>query len=1109
MALLDQVGNFKKVNVSTGYDNIDVTIILSAGEGAELPDPTGDEYNLVWWDATTYDDPADDPNVEIVRVTALATDTLTVTRAQEGSLATTKNTAISQYKMLLGVTAKMITDIETCIAAAGNAVDNFTIKEPGSILEVANWIPDNVVLNSMKIASNHDLGITGLVDGLEDTFTDETGISSNTNATFEGGSYLSPEVQFSGDTVLLMNLNDTQGSLEIADSSGLAKVVTQVGGATLIANQKHTFTATAEGSLRLNGIDQYLTVPDSSDFAFGTTGDYSFDLWFKRNEFSSTQNLYHSRVASTDKELQIYFTNNDSIQAIINDAANGGAIQALLTAQKFKDNDWHHLLYTRSSSGTVQSAWVDGYQVGYKATATQDVTATGAKYIGSAVTVGGFYNGYIDDFRISNTVRFSAAPIPQPAVHLTLDEISGVVAFTDGSVTGGGTNYDILGGGSATTMTSSGKVRYAYDFNGADHLRATNGATFASDTTGAIMFWMKFTGTPSNGNIFSFGQITNGNCRFGIQHDSAGHMNWIIRTAGSNVVSNQSTTNPAADVWTHVALVQDGTAVTWYFNGVAEAGTQSLGAGTEWVSTAASPAIVNVAVGAVFAPAALSFYNGQIDDVRYYQNTTTTITAAVVESIRVAGVAGIYGLGSVSFSPPSADHTDDINTMLLLPFDTTTQGNDLVDISSTGSTVHVVSSVEGAGTTAKFGTAYMSFPNTSGLGADYLSVADSEDWDVLDDKTGDYTIGLWARSTQGGGTYDAIYWVSQRVNSDNRLYFSNQQGGSDQYIQYFHRVGGTTYANCFSSVADDVGIQDTNWHYLTFSKVGIDMGIYKNGTQIAYQTHVTSAPSIAAPLEIGAVGTATLGQGNEMAELIMTRENIFSATPSAKPTIQLRMNDNLATTNVINTGSTGNDGTANANTSALSTTGKLPVGTPLGFQFDGAVNGTRVNVDSDIGIKTNVTGAFSFWANPTAGLQNSLIFTLAHTVNDIGISIRMNGTGNLIFSIQDTGPVTDITVTTDTALTASVWTHVVISQDGVDIKFYYDGVLQGKTVSIGTGSEWFNDMSAAADTMAVGGENAAFTATPSFDGILDDFRYYQNELSQAQVDLIYNSGAGT
>jgi len=145
---LDQVANFIKVEVSTGYDAAATSIVLASGQGAEMPDPSGDNYNVVWWDSTNYPDPADDPNVEIVRVTAKASDTLTVTRNQESSGASTKNTGGATYKMLLGITKKMIDDIETDIAAAGGStVGTFT----------------NATLSDGVLTITHSLGLTNFL----------------------------------------------------------------------------------------------------------------------------------------------------------------------------------------------------------------------------------------------------------------------------------------------------------------------------------------------------------------------------------------------------------------------------------------------------------------------------------------------------------------------------------------------------------------------------------------------------------------------------------------------------------------------------------------------------------------------------------------------------------------------------------------------------------------------------------------------------------------------------------------------------------------------------------------------------------------------------------
>jgi hypothetical protein len=117
--------NLCKVLVSTGYNASATSVVLASQDGAKLP---AVPFNLTWWDATNFSDPADDPNVEIVRVTAITSDTLTITRGQEATTAKTHNTALAQYEMLLGITAKTLTDIES---GAGGIVQ--TIRTAGSI----------------------------------------------------------------------------------------------------------------------------------------------------------------------------------------------------------------------------------------------------------------------------------------------------------------------------------------------------------------------------------------------------------------------------------------------------------------------------------------------------------------------------------------------------------------------------------------------------------------------------------------------------------------------------------------------------------------------------------------------------------------------------------------------------------------------------------------------------------------------------------------------------------------------------------------------------------------------------------------------------------------
>lgn len=103
------VTNFGKVTVDGLYSSAATTVDLETGHGSRLPSTF--PFPLVWWNADDYQDPADDPNKEIVSVTNRSGDTLTVARGQEGTSAVAHDTSGKTYKMVLGITKKMYDEI--------------------------------------------------------------------------------------------------------------------------------------------------------------------------------------------------------------------------------------------------------------------------------------------------------------------------------------------------------------------------------------------------------------------------------------------------------------------------------------------------------------------------------------------------------------------------------------------------------------------------------------------------------------------------------------------------------------------------------------------------------------------------------------------------------------------------------------------------------------------------------------------------------------------------------------------------------------------------------------------------------------------------------------
>ncbi|HEX2866781.1 MAG TPA: hypothetical protein VHO03_07050 [Ignavibacteriales bacterium] len=97
--------NFCVVEVKAGFDELAVSVELLDGEASRLPDPASEgSFNLVWFNYTDYKNPADDPHREIVKVTAIAGNFLTLERGQEGIVSSTKNAPGRIYKMMLAFT---------------------------------------------------------------------------------------------------------------------------------------------------------------------------------------------------------------------------------------------------------------------------------------------------------------------------------------------------------------------------------------------------------------------------------------------------------------------------------------------------------------------------------------------------------------------------------------------------------------------------------------------------------------------------------------------------------------------------------------------------------------------------------------------------------------------------------------------------------------------------------------------------------------------------------------------------------------------------------------------------------------------------------------------
>lgn len=128
------------------------TLIVAAGEGARFP---AVPFNATTWPVGTIPTPL---NAEIVRVTAISTDTFTIVRAQEGTTAMPVSITAPGYYIAETITAKILTDVEAAINARFEASNGILSGVAGATYSAGKLVFDTD--NDCLTFFNSDSGIS-------------------------------------------------------------------------------------------------------------------------------------------------------------------------------------------------------------------------------------------------------------------------------------------------------------------------------------------------------------------------------------------------------------------------------------------------------------------------------------------------------------------------------------------------------------------------------------------------------------------------------------------------------------------------------------------------------------------------------------------------------------------------------------------------------------------------------------------------------------------------------------------------------------------------------------------------------------------------------------
>jgi hypothetical protein len=363
----------------------------------------------------------------------------------------------------------------------------------------------------------------------------------------------------------------------------------------------------------LDGSTSYITIPDDTDFDFGT-GDFTLCAWIRPDAISGAHWIYDQRDAGDDGVLFAVATNK--IRFVIGTVEVNSTANA--TIGKFQ-----HVCVVRESN--VMKIYLDATLDATTGDATgQSVDTTtnpviGARSFSSATN---FFDGRIADLRIYTEAK-------------TADEVK--TAFEAGvpdsslvlSMQGDITDESVYG--LAFTPQADAIVGAGYELDGTgDYLLNSTADWRSGDSVGTIMAWIKLDAVGGNYAILASADTATTAYTFSFQVTALGTARLAVFQSNNDTADLvYGSTTLAVGTWVHAALVSDGSAWSLYHNGRVESLTVNSGANTgDWFADTTNRD--NVTLGGLLRSSLINVFCGTIDDVRVFNRTLSADEIATI-----------------------------------------------------------------------------------------------------------------------------------------------------------------------------------------------------------------------------------------------------------------------------------------------------------------------------------------------------------------------------------------------------------------------------------------------------------------------------------------------
>ena len=547
-------------------------------------------------------------------------------------------------------------------------------------------------------------------------------------------------------------------------------------------------------SMYFDGTGDYLSYPSHADFALGT-GDFTLEAWVYATSIpGGGVNNDMCIFGHFGTPSMFFFLDNATLAPKL---WNGSSTMASGTGLSV--NEWHHIAFSRTS-GTLK-IFTNGEER-YSASYTFDHTATTAPYTGKSNAASNrYFYGYIADLRLVKGTGVYTAEFTPPTTTLTAVSNTKLLVASNGFRDGSTSNHTITASGDTkmeafspydrqdryTIATGGGS---AYFNNGdSDYLEIPASADhqiYGGNYT--VEAWLYPTAFNSENAVFlSKGTASAREYHFSI-HSSNFQVYWSTDGGSSGSTTRNFSTSNNLNEWIHVAITKSSNTITVYKNGV------SLGTGT-FTSIHSTNNVTTVG--------RLWQYTGINHQFRGY-----------ISNLRIVKGSVVY---SGNFTPPTSPVTAITNTKLLL----NSTDSKIFDASQSVKRLTIGGDAIASSTQQHFSE------NTL-----YIEDGDSDFVEISEEQTkkltiydDDYTVETWLYPTNFNATYN--YFISKGVSPNSREW-AFSISASD--IRVYWSTNGSSSGD--TVIAGTVSNSLNQWVNLTFTKIGNNVSIYKNGTHI-------------------------------------------------------------------------------------------------------------------------------------------------------------------------------------------------------------------------------------------------------------------------------------